>query len=417
MFKHAAVGVLCLGIASTSAHARELKFVTWNLGWDPSRDEAADWIQKCGAPFALNQQTGIFEPAEKGTPGWELKWGRDANIDWDIAVRPPCDVSKDSSFDIVPVTTAAYGKRLDQIQAFISSKLQPDIISFQEVSGEQAVKDALPSGGADYFICSFTTHKVQRLAIAWKREFGPATECAVEGAISVPGLPPKDQVRPGLSLALNIDGQRVRVLDVHLKSSCVTPIEPKGALESAEEPCTILQQQVVPLETWIETKTADTDKLVIMGDFNRSLWHEQHSAGSVRTDSSDPAGPLPATVKVKSLIGEVNDGAPPASRLTLLNEGCAINDAAKAACETAENPSTLAEWKDATKTLSRFENLGCRNPVGLDHILLGTGLSAPGGAQKVALGKQGRSLPANADHPDPLLALSDHCPLAATASF
>jgi hypothetical protein len=60
------------------------------------------------------------------------------------------------------------------------------------------------------------------------------------------------------------------------------------------------------------------------------------------------------------------------------------------------------------------KNLGCENRIGLDHILIGTGITAVGDAEKVALGELGRTLPADAAHPDPLLALSDHCPLVAT---
>lgn len=58
------------------------------------------------------------------------------------------------------------------------------------------------------------------------------------------------------------------------------------------------------------------------------------------------------------------------------------------------------------------ENLGCRNPMELDHILLGSAFTSPGG-EKVSLGKMGRSFSAKAEHPDPLLSLSDHCPLKA----
>jgi endonuclease/exonuclease/phosphatase family metal-dependent hydrolase len=420
MFRYIAFLSLLLG-SSGLAEARELKLVTWNLGWHLSRAEAASWIQKCGAPFRRNNATGLWEPAATGTPGWQLEWKRDAPIVWDIAQWPPCNVYE-ASFEVVPVTVAAYDKRLDQIKALIAGTLMPDIIAFQEVSGEQAVRDVLPNAGADYYVCSFSDYKVQRLAFAWKKELGPAKECSVEKPLSLPSLPAKDQVRPGLSLELEVDAGKFRVLNVHLKSSCVTPVEAsgdngRGALAGNDQACKILQQQIVPLERWIETKSADTARFVILGDFNRSLWHELHASATIRTDGSDPSGPLPATAKVRSLIGEVNDGTPNSSKLALLKEVCPINQAAKAACEKAENPGSVDEWRDATKTLAAVEALGCRNPVGLDHILIATGLSAPGEAQKIALGRQGRTLPADATHPNALLALSDHCPLLATIQY
>ncbi|NKJ77818.1 hypothetical protein [Rhizobium leguminosarum] len=58
------------------AYARELKVATWNLGWHLSKAEATTWIAKCSAPFQFNSVTRLWEPAESGTPGWELPWGR-----------------------------------------------------------------------------------------------------------------------------------------------------------------------------------------------------------------------------------------------------------------------------------------------------------------------------------------------------
>ncbi|QRM45845.1 endonuclease/exonuclease/phosphatase family protein [Rhizobium sp. BG4] len=403
----AAFMVFCPG-----AYARDLKVATWNLGWHLSIPEAKDWIAKCSAPFQLNAATGLWEPAVSGTPGWKLTWGRDAPIAWNISLLPPCDIFKSPAFDIVSVTEAAYAKRSGQLTTFIEGKIAPDVIAFQEVSGEQAVRDALPSNGAGYFVCTFTGHKVQRLAFAWKREFGPAVECEVEDALSLPSLTEKERVRPGLALALNIDGKLTRFLDVHLKSSCVSPFDnPPDALDGDAgpgDPCKVLQQQVVPLEKWIERKSVDTDRVVLLGDFNRNVWHETNETGAVRTDGSDPMAELPPKVRARKLIGEVNDGAPEGTLLTLLDEACPVNTASDDACKRLKSAKIAAD----EKLLKQSENLGCRNPVGLDHILIGAGFSSSHPAEKLALGRQGRTLAASTDHPNPLLALSDHCPLA-----
>ncbi len=87
-----------------NAQARDLKVATWNLGWHLSQVEANEWIAKCGAPFQNNVASESWEPAESGMPGWELKWGRDAKIAWDISALPPCDVYRDTAFKTVPVT-------------------------------------------------------------------------------------------------------------------------------------------------------------------------------------------------------------------------------------------------------------------------------------------------------------------------
>ena len=155
--------VMMVGIAGTAV-ARDLTIATWNLGWHMSQAEASTWIRECGQPFALNAQSGLWEPATSGAtkPGWQLRWGRDAKIKRNIAEKPPCDVFQ-SNFRIVPVTEAAYRKRAQQIVNLVTN-LNADIIAFQEVSGEAAVKEILPNNGTDYEVCTFTDFKVQRLA-------------------------------------------------------------------------------------------------------------------------------------------------------------------------------------------------------------------------------------------------------------
>ncbi|MGY3449187.1 endonuclease/exonuclease/phosphatase family protein [Bradyrhizobium sp. USDA 4353] len=403
-------------VNSTSANARDLTIATWNLGWHLSQDEAKTWIRECGQPFALNQATGLFEPSTTGQtkPGWELRWGRNAKIKWDIALKPPCDVFQ-SNFKIVPVTEPAYQKRTQQISDFIRSNIDADIIAFQEVSGETAVREVLPNSGADYEVCSFDTFKVQRLAIAWKRSLGSSTDCVVEKSLALPHLDATDQVRPGLSLTLQIDGRPLRIMTVHLKSSCVSPLEDRGKLDGTGDACQILQQQVRPLEAWLEARSAGTP-VVLMGDFNRNVSHEESSIGpsAVRADGSDPASPLPAGVLVRSLSGEVNDGAPADSALTHLEPECPVNAVAKEICERSKRE--LFD-QDALKPVTRGDSLGCRNPIGLDQMLVSKGLAAVAPATKVAIGRLGGTRPANQDHPDPLLAISDHCPLKATVRF
>lgn len=245
---------------------------------------------------------------------------------------------------------------------------------------------------------------------------GDAVECEVEPALSLPDVAEKDRVRPGLSVALKVHGRTVRFLIVHLKSSCVSPLEggadQRGVLEGINVACRLLQQQVKPLETWIERKSADGEAFVALGDFNRNLWHEVAAGGPVRTDSSDPKTDLPSTARVRRLLAEVNDTAPATSKLELVEPSCPINPASSAICEAAK---TTAK-NDHAKQLSRFENLGCRNPLGLDHILVGGGVIA-NVAEKVSVGRLGRTLPPSAARPDALLSVSDHCPLVATLRF
>lgn len=397
-------------LTATTANARPLKVASWNLGWHMSLAEAATWIEKCSAPFAQDPATGIWKPAAAGTPGWELTWGRDAKIEWDISKIAPCDVF--GTFDPVPATNTAYADRSKRIQEFIRDNLDPDIIAFEEVSGEQSIREVLPGGEDEYFICSFTTHKVQRLAIAWRKTLGPSAECTTETALGLPNLPAADQVRPGLSLALTVDGRKLRVLAVHLKSSCVSPLEgANGNLAGGAEACKILQQQIAPLEAWIELKSQDTSAFIVLGDFNRNFWHERVDLTQVRSDGSSPGTALAPTVKVSSLIEEVGDGSPSKSQFVLLHEVCPQNGFTEATCGAGQ---FLGLTRAETTMLGYEENLGCSLAFGLDHVLVGLGLRVEQSAEKIALGRDGKTLPTSGSFPDPRLSLSDHCPIVAT---
>lgn len=399
-----------------SADARELTVVTWNLGWHQTQAEAKEWISQCDQPFAFNATSQQWEPSARGETkiGWQLKWGRDAKIKWDIAKYPPCDVYQ-ANFKIVPVTEAAYRKRAQQIQNFIRKELgDAEILAFQETSGEPAVREILPGNGAGYRFCSFTTFKIQRLVIAWKSSLGDAVDCVVNDALSLPQVTPKDQVRPGLSATLQIDGRPLRILTVHLKSSCVSPLEERGRLSGNNEACQLLQKQIVPLEQWIEARSAE-GAIVMMGDFNRNLHHEKNRIpqNQARTNGSDPSSPLPNGVFVNSLFAEINDSVPGHSNLALLDTECPVEPVAKEICARSKNEFFNQQ---ALRPLTRANSLGCRNPVGLDHIFLSPSLVS-GSAVKVSIGPFGGTRPATDKNPDPLLAISDHCPLKATIKF
>jgi hypothetical protein len=65
--------------------------------------------------------------------------------------------------------------------------------------------------------------------IPWKTWLGARVECEVEDALSLPGEPDDNRPRPGLSVVLIIDGKRLRVMTVHLKSFCVSQLEDTGS--------------------------------------------------------------------------------------------------------------------------------------------------------------------------------------------
>jgi hypothetical protein len=382
--------LLVLTLAA-SAQAQPLKVATWNLGWHLDTATAKTWIAACSRPFAL--QDGTWKPAAQageGTQvGWTLPWGRNAPVEWDIGVLPPCDVYQ-ANRAVVPVTEAAYAERAIQIGRFIREQIAPDVIAFQEVNGAKAIRELL---GPGWEVCGYEGHKVQRLAFAWKASLG-AGRCEVNWPLSLPERPMREQVRPGLALKLTVDGKAFSLLTVHLKSSCVTPMderkaEGRGQLDGDDPHCRHLQAQVQPLEAWLDAELKGSERLVMLGDFNRNLTHEA-------AESSDAA--VRSGERTRNLWRELNDGDPKA--LTLLGAQCEGN-----LCSLGK-----------TRPLARDEygqlrqQLGCRNPLGLDHIVIAGQLSSPAGAQKVALGELANTV-VTGDKVQ--LGLSDHCPVQA----
>lgn len=404
---------LTLGLAAGAASAADVTVATWNLGWHLDAPLATRWIAACGQKFSKSAD-GLWRPDAAGPKtGWQLRWGRDAKIEWDIGQLPPCDVWQ-SRFKPVPVTEAALAKRRQQIAEVLATKVNADVIAFQEVSSVQAVREVLPDGGRDYEVCGFTSHKVQRLAFAWKRKVASAVgTCEVYAPLALPDRPVKEQPRPGLSVTLRIGGHVTRFMTVHLKSSCVSPLEggggTRGQLASDDKACSVLQAQLQPLETWLQERIQGVDAVVMLGDFNRNIAHE----------ASLPANtPVRSQGRSTNLWREVNDGVPAASLLTALDTACPLDATSAALCKDAK--SRVLD-KPEMAQLTDAKALGCRNPIGLDHIAVRLPAGAAAGAvpvaEKVALGFLGRTLEASDKRPEPLLAVSDHCPLRARLSL
>lgn len=396
--------------------ARELTVMSWNLGWHMDNALFQQWQTACSASFSRDVNDGLWKPNPRGSiTGWQLQWGRDAPIQWNMAQLPPCDVYQQHR-RIVPPTAAAYVKRRQQIADLIQRQ-SPDVIAFQEVSGAAAVQEILPNHGRDYRVCSFDGYGVQRLAFAWRQTLGVATEpCETYAPLSLPARPAADRPRPGLALGLRVDGRMLRFLNVHLKSSCVSPLESsdpngRGQLAGDNAACLVLQEQLQPLEAWVEQKSQGTDALILLGDFNRALDQEagQPNGSAVRTNgkATDPYRP---GVRSSNLWREINDGEPAASRLTLVDIRCPSRSASL--CETAKVRPLTGQETDVLRDPSR---LGCRNPIGLDHIATTGSLHAT--AEKIPLGHRGRTQATDTIHPDPLLGVSDHCPLVARLAF
>lgn len=414
--------LLLASALASPAFAEPLRVASWNLGWHVSMAEVPAWTAQCGKSYEKNTADGIWHVVPEGkdgsTVGWFIRESRSTLEGVDLSKMPPCGVYEAANRVKLAVTPGAIAARNQHIATLLSEQVRPDVIAFQEVSGTAAVREALGTQSDRYNVCSFDgQYKVQRLAFAWRKELGEAVEpCQVIAAISLPEARPIDQVRPGYTLTLKVRGQVLRFLTVHLKSSCVTPLDGRGRLDQDRgnnDPCPSLQQQVAPLEAAFERLPQGADQFVVLGDFNRNLWHEANEvegAKPVRSDgSTDLAQPLPAGVKTQNLYREINDGEPAASRASLVSLDCKLAAPLAALCERSK---TEALKREDMAPLSAPDALGCRNAIGLDHFIISDGLKPQlRSAQKVAIGALGQTLAPTDPKGDASLAVSDHCPI------
>jgi len=417
---------VCLLLAGLSGQslANDLKLASWNLGWHLSQAEAKTWVANCSAKYELGDTDKTWARSKNAAAirGWDIDWRpRDADIKlpWDIEAIPPCTIYQDENRKVIPVTMAAFKKRSQEIAKVIHD-ISPDVIAFQEVSGVAAIQDVLGPSVTRYRVCSYPGYSVQRLAIAWKKNLGKSKGvCEIDNALSLPEIGDARRPRPGLRLALDINGKKTAFLNVHLKSSCVSPLEKgdqqRGQLESGQRDCLVLQQQIQPLENWIEKTAQEFDRYVVLGDFNRDLWHEVEKGKTfaARVDESSPQSPRKPESRVRLLLPEVNDGLPAASAMTLVSANCNVSDTATALCKDAK---TRRLSSPEMKTLST--EMGCSYPVALDHMLVSNTWNAgdaTGQAVKVALSPGVSSVTTNDKGvAKVVLSLSDHCPTQIT---
>lgn len=423
MRKSACVLTVLLTYLPAWSCAQSVRVASWNLGWHVSTAEVPNWIDKCSRGFKKNPATGRWDlsPADSiGTiVGWSVKESRADLESVDLAKMPPCGVYQDSDLHGITVTVASYTNRVRQVASVIQTTVQPDIIAFQEVSGTAAVREALGASAGQYNICSFDGQfKVQRLAFAWRKQLGDAVEaCKVVAPVALPLEAAEHQVRPALTVGLRLGGKLIRFMTVHLKSSCVSSLE-KGKLDGTQEACVLLQKQVRPLETAVEALAIGADHFVVLGDFNRNLWHEFHEvtgSEAVRSDGERQlTKPIPPGVLDKNLFKEVFDGEP-GGPVTLVPLTCSETGATQALCDAAKMRLLTM---DENRALAGPTALGCRNAIGLDHFVVSGSLQAKvSAAEKLSIGHFGGSRGPIDGESEPILAVSDHCPIVMTFSL
>ena len=264
--------------------------------------------------------------------------GNEREIPCDIVEPPPRSMRR----------TAADFARLQEY----ARRLDADVIALQEVDGPAAAAMVFP----DYAFCFTRRSHVQNVGFAVRP--GLPFHCADYAALALDS----DGLRWGAQLTLFPGSERqMQLLSLHLKSGC-----PRQVLTSRRGDCRRLAEQVPVLERWIDTHAAQGAPFAVLGDFNRRLARERHSA-------RDRHG------KLIAMWPELDDGDPAEADLTSVTSG------------QPYRPCSLGE---------RYDDF-------IDQIVLSRSLAArlvPGSFEQITYDREdsrrGR--------------LSDHCPIAVT---
>jgi endonuclease/exonuclease/phosphatase family metal-dependent hydrolase len=186
------------------------------------------------------------DAAELKLSTWNLEW---------LTLRPAGDPALPAN--VVPKGPADVG-----LLRRYALALDADIVAFQEVDGPEAAAKVFP---ADRYTL-YMTHDavVQRVGFAVRRGISVQQNPDVVGLDVTPNAP--FRLRSGADITLEIAGNRLRLLNVHLKSGCHGQ-----RLTNTGRTCDTLRQQIAPLQGWIAQRREDGVPFVLMGDFNRRM--------------------------------------------------------------------------------------------------------------------------------------------------
>ncbi len=195
---------------------------------------------------------------------WNLNWlttrsHDEADLPQDVAVRAAEDFT----------LLRGYAERLDA-----------DVVGLQEVDGAAAAARLFDPAAYQFaFIDEAVT---QQVGIAVRRGITLTRNPDVVALDTTPEA--KHRLRDGLDVTLGLpDGQRLRVLVVHLKTGCWAE-----ALASRKRACQTLAEQVPVLADWVARRQSEGSAYLVMGDFNRRL----DLPGDAVLGALDTAAPL-----------------------------------------------------------------------------------------------------------------------------
>jgi endonuclease/exonuclease/phosphatase family metal-dependent hydrolase len=223
MYLVAAALTLIAGPAASGQKAKTVKIATWNMAWLTDRMPGTGG--EGGVPDNVHHRT---------------------KSDWKLVQK--------------------YAKRLNA-----------DIVAFEEVDGVAMATKAY--GSKKYAFHTTDEPDVQKPGFAIQKGI-KFTRNPDFAELDVIADRPRS-LRRGADVTVDIGGKKIRMLAVHLKSSC-----PEQSLDNTSgEACPLLKQQLPILARWVKDRVDEQVPFIILGDFNRvfedqeEFWTEMNLNG------------------------------------------------------------------------------------------------------------------------------------------
>jgi len=175
------------------------------------------------------------------------------NLEW-LTLRPAGDPALPSG--VLPKTADA----ISRLRGY-AAHLNADVVAFEEVDGAGMATRVFPAD--QYQIVVVDGTEVQRVGFAIRRgiEFTRNPDLYALN-LGNQGL------RAGVDVTLDVDGNKLRLLGLHLKSGCSGI---KLSRQDEATACAELHKQIPLLQDWIAARAADGGGFILLGDFNRRI--------------------------------------------------------------------------------------------------------------------------------------------------
>ena len=173
-------------------------------------------------------------------------------------------------------------KDFEKLSHYVDN-FQPDVLAFQEVDSEAAIKKVVGSNYRIYF-SDRAERKNKHLQFSDTNQY---TGFAVRKGLNVSD--PSDfsitqdnsKLRFASYIVLKPDEKsETHLLSVHLKAGC------SGAFQNNRE-CKILKQQGQALAKWIQTREKNHQQYAVLGDFNHNLAYQGDWLWSTMTSNTN----------------------------------------------------------------------------------------------------------------------------------